>query len=300
MMTKTTALTQSDIPGLKLMRRGKVRDVYDLGDKLLIVATDRLSAFDYILPTPIPEKGRILTQISGFWFKKTKELVPNHFITDELPYIQKIVGSSIKLDPALYDGRCTLAWKAERIDAECVARGYLAGSGWKEYKANGLVCGHKLPTGLQEASKLPEPIFTPATKNDSGHDENISREKLSELVGIETAKELERLTIKLYNFASAYLRERGLILADTKFEFGRRDGGLILIDEMLTPDSSRVWIESKYKVGSSPASYDKQFVRDHLESVGWNKQPPVPELPAEVAEGTARRYNEFYENLLKA
>ncbi len=292
-------LTQSDIPGLKLLRRGKVRDVYDLGDKLLIVATDRLSAFDYILPTPIPEKGRILTQISGFWFKKTKGLVPNHFITDELPYIQKALGSSVKLDPALYDGRCTLAWKAERLDAECVARGYIAGSGWKEYRQTGRVCGHVLPAGLSEASKLPEPIFTPATKNDSGHDENISREKLAEMIGKDTALELERLTIKLYNYASSFLRERGLILADTKFEFGRKDGQLIVIDEMLTPDSSRVWSELRYKVGSSPASYDKQYVRDHLERVGWNKQPPVPELPAEVAEGTARRYNEFFEKLLK-
>jgi phosphoribosylaminoimidazole-succinocarboxamide synthase len=298
-MTTTKAVTTTDLPGLKLLRRGKVRDVYDLGDKLLIVATDRLSAFDYILPTPIPEKGKLLTAISAHWFKSTKGQVPNHFITDELPYIQKVVGDSVTLDPAIFDGRTTLAYKAERIDVECVARGYIAGSGWKEYKAGGMVCGHRLPAGLQEASKLPEPIFTPASKNDHGHDENISREKCAQLIGPELTQELERLTLKLYNYASAKMLTKGLILADTKFEFGRKDGQLIVIDEMLTPDSSRVWDQKTYKQGSSPASYDKQFVRDYLERVGWNKQPPVPELPAEVAEGTSRRYLEFYERLLK-
>ena len=292
-------VTQTALTGLPLPRRGKVRDVYDLGDKLLLVATDRLSAFDNILPTPIPEKGKLLTQISAYWFRATKSLVPNHFITDELPYIQKVVGPSVKLDPALFAGRTTLAWKAERIDVECVARGYIAGSGWKEYKANGLCCGHKLPAGLQEASKLPEPIFTPAAKNDHGHDENITREKLAEQVGPELAQQLERLTLSLYNFASRQLQQRGLLLADTKFEFGRKDGELIVIDEMLTPDSSRVWEQKTYKQGSSPASYDKQFVRDYLERIGWNKQPPVPELPKDVAEGTAKRYAEFYERLLK-
>lgn len=296
-MTAPKAVTETNIAGLPLLRRGKVRDVYDLGDKLLIVATDRLSAFDHILPTPIPDKGRILNTISAFWFKKTKSLMPNHFITDELEYIQKALPKGVTLDPAAFTGRCTLAWKAERIDAECVARGYLAGSGWKEYKATGIVCGHKLPAGLQEASKLPEPIFTPATKNDHGHDENITREQLAQAIGKETALELERLTIGLYTYAERFLRTRGLILADTKFEFGRKDGKLILIDEILTPDSSRVWSERTYKQGSSPASYDKQFVRDHLERIGWNKQPPVPALPPEVAEGTARRYNEFLQKL---
>jgi phosphoribosylaminoimidazole-succinocarboxamide synthase len=293
-------LTKSDIPGLPLLRRGKVRDVYDLGDKLLIVATDRLSAFDHILPTPIPGKGRILTQISSFWFKQTKGQVPNHFITDELPYIQKALPKGVVLDPDSFEGRTSLVWKAERIDVECVARGYLAGSGWKEYQATGVVGGHALPTGLREASQLPEPIFTPATKNDTGHDENITREELAKSVGKELTMELERKTIALYNFAAKFLRPRGLILADTKFEFGRKDGGLMLIDEMLTPDSSRVWSELRYKAGSSPASYDKQFVRDHLERVGWDKNPPVPELPADVVEGTLRRYNEFHEKLLRA
>lgn len=291
-------LTKSNIEGLPLLRRGKVRDVYDLGDKLLIVSTDRLSAFDYILPTPIPEKGKILTQVSAFWFQLTKDLVPNHFLSSDLGEIQSQLPKSVRLPSDLFDGRCTLAWKADRVDTECVARGYLAGSGWKEYRQTGRVCGHELPAGLAEAGKLPEPVFTPATKNDTGHDENISRGRLSELVGKETAAELERLTLKLYNFAAKFLQPRGLILADTKFEFGRRKGGLILIDEMLTPDSSRIWSEKTYKQGSSPASYDKQFVRDHLERVGWNKQPPVPELPAEVAEGTARRYAEFYKKLL--
>jgi phosphoribosylaminoimidazole-succinocarboxamide synthase len=299
-MMTAAALEKSDIQGLPLLRRGKVRDLYDLGETLLIVATDRLSAFDCILPTPIPDKGRLLSQISAFWFQKTSSLVQNHFISADLSEIQDAMPRGVTLDPTLYEGRCTLAWKAERIDTECVARGYLAGSGWKEYTASGAVCGHKLPTGLQEASQLPEPIFTPATKNDTGHDENISREQLAVTIGPELTNELERLTLKLYNFASSFLRARGLILADTKFEFGRnKSGGLILIDEMLTPDSSRVWEEKTYKQGSSPASYDKQFVRDYLESIGWNKQPPVPALPVEVAEGTARRYAEFHEKLLR-
>jgi phosphoribosylaminoimidazole-succinocarboxamide synthase len=291
-------LTKSDIEGLTLLRRGKVRDVYDLGDKLLIVSTDRLSAFDCILPTPIPEKGVILTQISNFWFEKTRHLVPNHLIATDLAEIQKALPKNVLLSPD-FAGRTMLTWKAERIDVECVARGYLAGSGWKEYAQTGRVCGHALPPGLQEASALPEPIFTPATKNDTGHDQNISREECAKAVGLETMKELERLTLKLYSFAASFLRQRGLILADTKFEFGRHNGGLMLIDEALTPDSSRVWSERTYKQGTSPASYDKQFVRDHLERVGWNKLPPAPELPAEVAEGTARRYAEFHQKLLR-
>jgi phosphoribosylaminoimidazole-succinocarboxamide synthase len=298
-MTAVKAVTETKIEGLKLLRRGKVRDCYEFDDKLLLVSTDRLSAFDHILPTPIPDKGKILTQISAFWFLKTKELIPNHFITAELPYIQKLLPSGVKLDPAIFDGRTTLCYKADRIDAECVARGYIAGSGWKEYKAAGKVCGHELPKGLQEASKLPEPIFTPATKNDTGHDENISREELAKAVGPELTQQLERVTLALYTFAQRFLRPRGLLLADTKFEFGRKDGKLILIDEMLTPDSSRVWEEKTYKQGSSPASFDKQFVRDYLETTGWDKQSAPPSLPAEVAEGTAARYREFHERLLK-
>ena len=291
-------LTKSNL-ALPLLRQGKVRDVYDLGDKLLIVSTDRLSAFDHVLATPIPDKGRILTQVSSFWFEKTRDLVANHMISADLLEIQSHLPNGVKLDPATYDGRTMLTWKAERIDAECVARGYLAGSGWKEYQQNGMVCGHRLPKGLQEASQLPQPIFTPATKADEGHDVNISRDDLANLVGKETSARLEKLTLKLYSFASAFLKSRGLILADTKFEFGLRGGKLIVIDEMLTPDSSRVWSERTYKQGSSPASFDKQFVRDYLERVGWNKKPPVPALPLDVAEGTARRYQEFLDKLMK-
>ncbi|MBI5630664.1 MAG: phosphoribosylaminoimidazolesuccinocarboxamide synthase [Elusimicrobia bacterium] len=287
-------LVRSEIPGLPLVRRGKVRDVYALGeDRLLIVATDRLSAFDHVLPTPIPEKGRILTQVSAFWFKKTKSLAPNHFLSADLKEIQGELPSGITLSPALYEGKVTLAKRAERIDAECVVRGYLAGSGFKEYKKTGMVCGHKLPIGLSEASQLPQPIFTPATKADEGHDENISREELSRMVGQETAKELETLSLNIYDYAAALLKERGLILADTKFEFGRSEGRLIVIDEMLTPDSSRIWPAASYKPGSSPASFDKQHVRDHLEKIGWDKTPPIPSLPSEIVEGTAGRYREF-------
>ena len=292
-------MKESSVSQLTLLRRGKVRDVYDLGDKLLIVSTDRLSAFDSVLPTPIPGKGRILTQTSAFWFQKTKELAPNHFITADLEEIRKALPPAARLPQEDFDGRCTLAWKAQRIDAECVARGYLAGSGWKEYQKTGMVCGHKLPAGLLEASPLPEPIFTPSTKSDHGHDENISRDLLAKLAGKETVAKLEELTLKLYSFAAAFLQPRGLILADTKFEFGWKDGKLMVIDEMLTPDSSRVWSQLRYKQGCSPASYDKQFVRDYLERSGWNKQPPAPELPVDVAEGTARRYNEFYQKLVR-
>lgn len=288
-----TLLTRSDIEGLKLLRRGKVRDVYDLGDKLLIVSTDRLSAFDHVLPTPIPEKGVILTQASAFWFEKTKHIITNHLITADIKEIQKELPKGVSLPAGDFAGRTMLCWKAERIDAECVARGYLAGSGWKEYQKTGMVCGHTLPAGLQEASKLPTPIFTPATKADEGHDQNITRERLSELVGKETAAELERLTLTIYAFAAAWLAPRGLILADTKLEFGRKDGKLILIDEMITPDSSRVWKAVSYQPGTSPASFDKQYVRDFLERSAWDKNPPVPALPDLVVEGTARRYREY-------
>lgn len=278
-------LTDSKVDA-KLLRRGKVRDVYDLGDKLLLVATDRLSAFDCILPTPIPDKGKLLTQCAAKWFELTKHIVPNHLISTSLKDIP------VKLGPE-YEGRVMLCKKADRVDAECVARGYVAGSGWKTYEQTGRLLDHTLPAGLREAGKLPNPIFTPATKNDEGHDENITRAKLAEAVGADTAKQLEELTLKLYDFASDFLAQRGLILADTKFEFGFVDGKLIVIDEMLTPDSSRVWDAKAYREGSSPASFDKQFVRDHLERTGWNKLPPAPALPPEIAEGTAERYREY-------
>ena len=289
------ALTESKIEGLTLLRRGKVRDVYDLGDRLLLVATDRLSAFDHVLPTPIPEKGRILTQISARWFKLTRDLVPNHLLSADLAEIQRQLPAGVRLDPQRYAGRTTLCRKAQRIDVECVARGYLAGSAWKEYQKTGRFLDHELPKGLKESSKLPAPIFTPALKNDHGHDENVPRSKVADLVGQERTGELEALTLQLYDFAARRLEDRGLILADTKFEFGTIDGELVLIDEMLTPDSSRVWDAKSYKAGTSPASYDKQFVRDYLEKIRWNKQAPAPALPKEIAEGTARRYNQFLE-----
>ncbi len=292
-MMGTSLLVKSDIEGLTLLRRGKVRDVYDLGEKLLIVSTDRLSAFDHVLATPIPDKGKILTQVSAFWFEKTRAIVPSHFLTADLAEVQSALPKGVRLDPEDYDGRVMLVWKAQRFDAECVVRGYLAGSGWKDYQKTGRVCGHALPAGLLDASKLPEPIFTPATKADEGHDENISREALARLIGEGHARELERLSHALYAFAAEHLKPRGIILADTKFEFGLREGKIIVIDEMLTPDSSRLWRGDTYKPGGSPESFDKQYVRDYLEKIRWDKQPPVPALPAEVVEGTARRYEEF-------
>ncbi|MFI5348692.1 MAG: phosphoribosylaminoimidazolesuccinocarboxamide synthase [Elusimicrobiota bacterium] len=282
---------------LPLLRRGKVRDVYDLGDKLLIVASDRLSAFDVILPTPIPGKGKILTTAALFWFELTKNVVPNHLITADFAEIQRSV--DVKLDKEWFDGRMMLVRKAKRIDAECVARAYLAGSGWKEYKATGIVGGHDLPKGLLEASKLPEPIFTPATKADEGHDENISREQLGKMIGTDLAKELEKLTLDVFAKASEHLGKRGLILADTKFEFGRIDGKLRLIDEILTPDSSRVWERKDWKPGKTPDGFDKQYVRDWLERSGWNKVAPAPALPADVVEGTLARYREFLTKVTK-
>ncbi len=283
--------TPRALKDLKLFRKGKVRDVYDLGDKLLIIASDRISAFDHILPTPIPDKGRILTVISAFWFKETAGIVPNHLISTDLAEIRSLI-PSLTLGPEA-EGRTMLVRKVERFDAECVARGYLAGSGWKEYLKTGAVCGHKLPAGIRQSEKLAEPIFTPATKNDKGHDENISRETLAGMVGRETAQKLEELTLALYTHASVLLEKRGLILSDTKFEFGRlKDGKIILIDEILTPDSSRFWDATLYQPGGPPPSFDKQFVRDYLEKISWDKNPPVPALPPEVVEVAVGRYRE--------
>lgn len=293
----STSPASVDIPGLKLLRRGKVRDVYDLNDKLLIVASDRLSAFDVVLPTPIPDKGKILTTAALFWFDLTKSVVPNHLITADFDAIQRQL--PVKLDKNWFDGRMMLVHKAKRIDAECVARGYLAGSGWKEYKINGNVGGHSLPAGLKEADKLPSPIFTPATKADEGHDENISREKLAEMIGTDLALKLEELTLRVFAVASEHLAKRDLILADTKFEFGYINGDLRLIDEILTPDSSRVWEKKDWKPGKTPDGFDKQFVRDYLEKSGWNKLPPAPALPAEVVEGTLSRYRDFLDKVTK-
>ena len=288
-----TSPASVDIAGLPLLRRGKVRDVYDLGEKLLIVASDRLSAFDVVLPTALTGKGKILTTAALFWFDLTKDVVANHLITADFDAIQKALPKDVVLDRAWFDGRMMLVHKAKRVDAECVARVYLAGSGWKEYKQTGIVGGHTLPTGLLEAAKLPETIFTPATKADEGHDENITREQLASQVGAELSSQLEKLTLAVFKKAADHLDQRGLILADTKFEFGYIQGQLRLIDEILTPDSSRVWVKSEWKPGRTPDGFDKQFVRDWLERSGWNKQAPGPELPADVVEGTLARYRDF-------
>ncbi|HID06577.1 MAG TPA: phosphoribosylaminoimidazolesuccinocarboxamide synthase, partial [Armatimonadetes bacterium] len=269
------------------------RDIYEVNGYLAMIATDRISAFDVVLPTPIPDKGRILTQLSIFWFQRTKHIVPNHLITadvDEFPDI---------LQPyrELLMHRTMLVSKAEPIPIECVVRGYLAGSGWREYSATGEVCGIKLPIGLRQSDKLPEPIFTPATKAITGHDENITHERMFDIVGRELGERLIALSIQLYEFAARYAEERGIIIADTKFEFGMVDGQLILIDELLTPDSSRFWDMEKYEPGKAQESFDKQFVRDYLETLDWDKTPPGPELPRDVVEKTRQRYWEAYRRL---
>jgi phosphoribosylaminoimidazole-succinocarboxamide synthase len=279
-------LLQSNAPSLKLLARGKVRDVYEDGDRLLIVATDRISAFDYILPTGIPEKGRVLTQMTLFWLDFLREIVPNHLITADTAGL-----------PPEFAGRSMWVHRAKMFDVECVARGYLSGSGWKEYKQHGTVCGIPLPSGLKESDKLPEPIFTPSTKATSGHDENISLEQAAEIIGMDNAKRLKDLTLKIYTAAADYARMKGIIIADTKFEFGLVDGVITLADEVLTPDSSRFWPAATYKPGGAQPSYDKQYVRDYLESIHWNKQPPAPPLPADVAQRTSEKYKEAYREL---
>ncbi len=284
-------LLQTDIPDLKLHASGKVRDVYYVDDEhLLFVATDRISAFDYILATGIPNKGRVLTQISLFWFDFLADIVPNHVITAD---VQRYPESVRKYSDQL-TGRSMLVQRAEMFPVECVVRGYISGSAWKEYKATGKVCGIELPAGLKESDAFPEPIFTPATKAVSGHDENISFEQMSKIVGEEAATQLRDITLKIYKKAAAYARQRGIIIADTKFEFGRTAKGVTLADEVLTPDSSRFWPADKYVPGRSQESYDKQYVRDYLEQIRWNKQPPAPALPAEVAQRTSEKYLEAY------
>jgi len=291
-----TTLLQSDVPGATLWRRGKVRDVYEAGgDRLVMIASDRLSAFDVVFPTPIPDKGRVLTQVSNFWFKRLESIVPNHLIATDLGDFPPVFR-----DVRALDGRAVLVNRCERVDIECVARGYISGSAWTEYKALGTVANEPLPKGLVESARLDEPIFTPATKAVTGHDENISRAQLVALVGSDLAKELERATLALYRAAHAYALGRGLILADTKFEFGFHEGKLTLIDEALTPDSSRYWDAAKYEPGRTPPSYDKQYVRDYVVKIGWNKEPPAPELPDDVVRGTADRYREAYERITGA
>ncbi len=277
--------------GVPLYLRGKVRDLYELGDCLLIVATDRLSAFDVVLPTPIPDKGRVLTQLSLFWFEKLRDVVPNHVIrSTEFPpelaaYREELAG------------RAMLCRRTQPVPIECVVRGFLSGSGWRDYRATGKVCGIPLPAGLRESDRLPEPIFTPATKATTGHDENISFDQAAARVGGPLAEQLRAISLKLYHRAAAYAEPRGIILADTKFEFGLLDGELVWIDEALTPDSSRFWPAEGYQPGRAQPSFDKQYVRDYLERIGWSKQPPAPELPAEVIAATRSRYREAYRQL---
>ncbi len=292
-MASAKVLLETNLPGLRPLARGKVRDIYDLGDRLLIVATDRISAFDYVLPTGIPDKGRVLTQLSIFWFEFLRDIVPVHFLTADVEeYPEPLPRYREQLE-----GRSMLVRRAQMLPVECVARGYLAGSGWKDYQRSGAVCGIPLPPGLKESEKLPEPIFTPATKAQSGHDENISMEDVEVLVGRDLAWRLRDLTLRIYRKAAEYAESRGIIIADTKFEFGLVDGELVLADEVLTPDSSRFWPRQGYQPGGPQPSFDKQYVRDYLESVGWNKQPPAPPLPPEVAERTAEKYREAYRAL---
>jgi phosphoribosylaminoimidazole-succinocarboxamide synthase len=289
----TSPVVETTLDGLRLVRRGKVRDTYDLGDRLLMVATDRLSAFDVVLPTPIPDKGKVLTQLSRFWFGLTYTLVPNHLVTARL---REFPADLRSLDADLA-GRVMIVRKAKRIDVECVVRGYLAGSAWAEYWQRGTVAGEPTPTGLRHADRLARPIFTPVIKNDAGHDENISVSALRAMVGASLAERLETATRALYDFATDYALPHGIIVADTKFEFGWIDGKLALIDEILTPDSSRFWDAATYEPGRDQPSFDKQFVRDWLAQSGWNKEPPGPSLPPDVVAGTAARYREAYERL---
>jgi phosphoribosylaminoimidazole-succinocarboxamide synthase len=285
------ALLQSNVAGLPC-RRGKVRDIYDLGDKLVIVATDRISAFDWVLPTPIPDKGRVLTGMTLFWLDFLK--VPNHLISTDL----SAMGAVFASQKDVLAGRSMLVRKTQVVPVECVVRGYLAGSGWKEYRQHGTVCGLRLPARMKESQALPEPIFTPATKEESGHDENISFERMIDITGQSTAEELRRRSLEVYSRARDYARGKGILIADTKFEWGRLPTGeLILIDEVLTPDSSRFWPVDQYRPGSSPPSFDKQFVRDWLETTGWDKNSPPPELPAQVVEKTRQKYLEAYQRL---
>ena len=281
-----------ELPGIPKVRSGKVREIFDIGDVFLIVATDRISAFDCVLPDPIPDKGTFLTQLSAFWFQKFHQ-VPSHFITADFAEFPE----NLQPYSELLRGRSMLVKKAEPLPLECVVRGYLAGSGWNEYQQFGSVCGIKLPPGLEQAAQLPAPLFTPATKAASGHDQNITWEKCSEILGDERATIVRDLSLAMYSDGSVHAGERGIIVADTKFEFGFHDDNLILIDECLTPDSSRFWPADCYEVGTSPLSYDKQFVRDYLETLHWNKTPPAPHLPPEIIERTSQKYREAFERL---
>jgi phosphoribosylaminoimidazole-succinocarboxamide synthase len=291
----TAPLLETSLDGLTLQRRGKVRDVYEVGDDLLIVATDRISAFDYVLGSGIPDKGKVLTQLSGFWFERMGDLVPHHLISmrvDEFP-------TAVQRHGSILQGRSMLVRRTRPVPVECVARGYLSGSGWKEYQQSGSVCGVALPKGLRESDRLPEPIFTPATKAESGHDINISEEEAGRIVGRDLIARLKALTLEIYRRGAVHAESKGIIVADTKFEFGLVGGGnpetdVILIDEVLTPDSSRFWPQASYEPGHGQPSFDKQFVRDYLEEIRWNKQPPVPSLPDDVVRRTREKYVDAY------
>ena len=290
MEKKPNLCIQTELPGLTLLRRGKVRDLYAYGDELLIVATDRISAFDVVLPTPIPWKGAVLTQLSRFWFGMMRDLVPNHLVSADAGEFPP----DLQRHREVLDLRSMLAVQAEMFPIECVARGYLAGSGWTEYRESGTVCGIPLPPGLRECDRLPEPVFTPATKAESGHDLNISYAEAARMIGEDQASRLRDLTLAIYARAAEYALSRGIIIADVKFEFGVYNGEIILCDEVLTPDSSRFWPRDRYEPGKSQPSFDKQYVRDYLEEIRFNKQPPAPELPPRVVEGTTAKYLEAY------
>jgi phosphoribosylaminoimidazole-succinocarboxamide synthase len=291
----TAPLLETSIDGLALHRRGKVRDVYEIGDDLLIIATDRISAFDYVLGSGIPDKGKVLTQLSAFWFERMGDLVPHHMIATEVDAFP----AALRGHRAILQGRSMLVRRTRPVPVECVARGYLSGSGWKEYQQSGRVCGVTLPAGLRESDRLPEPIFTPATKAESGHDVNISEEEAAAIVGKELIARLKALTLEIYRRGAAHAESKGIIVADTKFEFGLVGAGspsadVVLIDEVLTPDSSRFWPSAEYEPGHGQPSFDKQYVRDYLEEIRWNKQPPVPSLPNEVVRRTREKYIEAY------
>jgi phosphoribosylaminoimidazole-succinocarboxamide synthase len=281
-------IMQTNLPGVTLHARGKVRDIYDLGEHYLIVATDRLSAFDVVLPTAIPDKGKVLTQMSVFWFDHFKTFVPNHVVSTEIADYP----ASVRPFRDQIEGRSMLVRKAKVFPVECVARGFLTGSGLKDYKKTGNVCGISLPAGLRDSDRLPEPIFTPATKAETGHDENISELEAAKVIGENNIRRLRELTLSIYARAVDYASQRGIIICDTKFEFGVIDGQITIVDEMLTPDSSRFWPADQYAPGKPQPSFDKQFVRDYLERIGWNKQPPAPELPADIVEATSGKYKE--------
>lgn len=289
---QTSPQSSIDLPGIKKLRSGKVREVFDLGDTLLFIATDRISAFDVILPDPIPKKGAVLNQLSAFWFKRFSN-VDNHFVTADFDKFPD------QLEPFREQlaGRSMIVKKTKPLPVECVVRGYLAGSGWKEYQQSRSVCGIKLPEGLKLGSQLPEPIFTPATKAEAGHDENIDMERCAQILGDELAQRVKTSSLEIYSKGRDHAAHRGIIVADTKFEFGQIDGGVLLIDEVLTPDSSRFWPKDQYVVGQSPPSFDKQFVRDYLETLDWDKTPPGPNLPGDVIARTAAKYVEAFERL---